>query len=890
MSSVLTIVQPSWENVSSTVLADVTSRLNALVRTLAWPLITLLGATLLLWFVLSQAPPLHLELGQTSSDRFISGFYPPEQGDYYRFRWSGPEARLQLHGASAEPGVLTLLIHGDQLSAQTDPTLSLVQHDQALARFAVQPGWRRYAVLLPAGSLANATSATRPLELRSAMVRPGRQNEDVDLRPLGVPLAEITQRALAPSQTPALIRALWLSWLLAVLAGSLAWIGTLIRSYGRATQSWLQPRWLASSTILLGTGLLALWAWRDPASLAWALPPMPWILGTGTMLLVVLGRTIAPIPHPAPPTSHPATRVAGLALLGLATGLLATQQLVLVGSGMGLALIALVLLSWGPQGLGARLWDQPHHDLSQRQAFMLLGVIFGLALGLRLFRLDELPFGLWRDEARHGWFAQLIRDFPNYRPIYLASDRVNMPALGIYPFAVALWLWGEQIWAMRLVTGVAGALTVFPLYALATMLSGQRRVGVLVAFFLAASSWHLAVGRLAFPTIFDPLLTLSGLSLLLIALRPSSMQVGSSSRPPIRPGWRLLAALGAGVCIGLAVQTYHTGRVAPLVAAWMGLLLLGQDWRAWRSWFGYGLVALLALLLTLSPLLYYALNQPAAFNDRVNAVFLLSPAALRAQAPLAALDEAVGLHLGMFHVSGDQNGRHHAPGRPLLDYLSGLGLLLGVAALLRRPLEWRSLFLGGAVVISLLPGLLSVNAPHGLRAFAALAFVCIITALGWVALWDQIRLQLPNMGATLRQATAIVMLSMVVVLNSMVYFVIMPPQREAFLVFYPVQSQMGIYVRELANQGALPPQIFVPAGLPEDPVFAFLASDLPITTFAGDQLSAPAQPGAIFLLSGYFAEEERAGLTKALGAEPHLHGLGPMFPDGSMRTFYVYTR
>ncbi|MFV9504520.1 MAG: hypothetical protein AB4911_08125 [Oscillochloridaceae bacterium umkhey_bin13] len=864
-------------------------------RDLLTSLAVLCGAMLLLWLVLRAAPPLLLDVGAPGDARFLSGFYLREEQGERQFRWSGPEARLVLHGANGGPHRLRLRLNGEQLALQPDPSLQLGSDQIPLVRFEVVDGWRDYQVLLPPGSLMHWSGAVRPLDLRSALTQPGQTSNDLDLRQLGVPLAEIELRALPPPHTPALLRAIWLGWLLAVLGGAAAWLGAYLRSTGLISNRWLRPNWLANGTILCGAAGLILWAWYDPTSLAWALPPMPWILGTASLLLLVLGRAIpqavdSPQPSPSALSPQPsqgpqpseASVLVGLALLGLAGGLLATQQPWLVGSGAGLGLIALLLLSWGPTGLGHKLWHPPTSDLSQRQALGILGLILVLALGLRLFRLDELPFGLWRDEARHGWFAQLIRDFPDYRPIYLASNRVNMPALGIYPFAVALWLWGEQLWAMRLMASLAGALTVLPLYGLATLLSGRRSLGLLAAFLLATSSWHIAVGRLAFPTIFDPLLTLSGLTLVFLAFQP----LGPHANRPL--SLRMLAGSGAGVCLGLAVQTYHTGRVAPLVAAWLALLLLGQHWRAWRNWLVVGGVTLLTFLLTLGPLLSYALQQPAAFNDRVNAVFLLSPEVLRAQAPLSALDDALGLHLLMFHVTGDLNGRHHVPGRPMLDYLTGLGLVLGLAGLLRRPLAWQTLFLFGAIGVSLLPSALAMNAPHGLRAIGALAFVCIIAALGWAALWQQVRQHLPSVRSALAQRAAGALLAMVVVLNSLVYFVIMPPQREAFLVFYPVQSQMGVYLRDLNNRQALPPQVFVPAGLPDDPVFAFLASKLPIATFMHDQLSEPAQSGAIFLLSGYFADEERAGLTQALGSEPLLVAEGPLFPDGSRRTFYVY--
>jgi hypothetical protein len=552
--------------------------------------------TLLLWLSLRVAPPLVLDVGTPGDARFLSGFYLPEQGSGRSFRWSGPEARLVLHGASSGPLVLSLQLNAERLALQTDPSLYLTSAELVVAQFAVYDGWRNYHVLLPPTSLATPVGQARPLELRTAITTPGQTPDDLDLRALGVPIAELALSALPPGQQASLARALWLSWLLASLGATWACFESWLRPAWRAT------RWIRTSLLIaLGGSILLVWAWRDPYGLAWALPPLPWMLGTATLLLgslavgqrrssrssperveptTSIGQPVVPgslarqqesgnaparqrgyghpeqiiaqptastgdLGSPSPPVSlsrirergnstrlavpvpavagtnwlaRPGALLSGLALLALAGGLLATQRPLAVAVGIALALAALLLLSAGPHGLGVHVWTTDEPDFTPRRALLLLGLIFLLALGLRFFRLDELPFGLWRDEARHGLFAQRIRDYAGYRPIYIASERVNMPALGLYPFAVALQLWGEQLWSMRIISGLAGALTVLPLYALVTMLSGRRTVGLLAALLLAASSWQISVSRLAFPTVFDPLLTLSGLALLLWAM------------------------------------------------------------------------------------------------------------------------------------------------------------------------------------------------------------------------------------------------------------------------------------------------------------------------------------------------------------------------------------
>ncbi|NTU86181.1 MAG: hypothetical protein HGA45_43775, partial [Chloroflexales bacterium] len=598
--------------------------------------------------------------------------------------------------------------------------------------------------------------------------------------------------------------------------------------------------------------------WRDPQGLAWALPPLPWALAAasvalaGARLLRARGQTFVAAEGPQPPLSAMRERggghdrplspqrgrggegwvAAGLLGLGAGVGLMHTQVSVVAGA--GLAVVGLLALTAAPGGLGASVWDAPAWDLGRRRALLALGAIFLLALALRLFRLDQLPFGLWRDEARHGLVALHIAEDPSYRPVYVLDLRVHLPGLGLYPFAVALRLFGVHLWTLRAATALAGALTVLPLYAVAARLSGRRAVGLAAALLLAASSWHISISRLAFPTVFEPLLSLSAWVLIFIALAPSPAPGEGERTPTLRrlPGGgglrRPLAALLAGILLGAAAQTYHTGRVTPLAAGWLCLLLLGLDRRAWRPWLACMGALALGFALTTAPLVAYALARPGDFNDRVGEVFLLGEAALRGRAPLGALDANLGRHLLMFTAEGDANGRHHAPLRPLLDIVTGAGLLLGLAALLRSLRDWRSRFVLGALAVGLLPGLLAVDAPHAMRTFGAVAPACLIAALGW---GEALRLAraAPAPSAALGGALAL-LVAAVVGLNAWLYFGVMPGDPRVFTGFYPVQSRMGVYVREAGGRET----IFVPREVRDHPSFAFLAAGLPVGAFEAE--------------------------------------------------------
>ncbi len=798
-------------------------------------LLAVVGALL---FGLLRWPVAHtFELGAPDDTRYSTGFSVPETSAGTTFRWSLPESRLLLHGAGIVPVTLDLRLHHSQ-NPEARQHVSLERDGRSFAAFELAPpaGWRVYRVMLPPEALMGADSLAQPLTLAGTTYTPG----DHDRRQLGVALDEVrvTPLTTLPATTaPLVVRSLFLTWVLALCWAGLWWL----RGLFAARAGPLLIALLVYLPMVAAAGGLLAWVAWNPYMLAWALPAMVWLPGLATVALLALYL------------------------------------------GRGTFDNAGVFLAWQP---------------SARVALTLLGGVFLLALGLRFFALDSLPYGLWRDEAEHGLIALRMWEDSSYRPDYIARGRVNMPALGFYPFALSVGVWGINVWSMRVMTALGGALTVFPLYALVCRLWGRRDMALLAAALLAVSSWHLTISRFSFPTVFDPLLSLTGLWLLLVGLG-GGKQEEQQQRPPWWSGLRMLALFGAGACLGVAAQTYHTGRLSPVVAGVLALLWLAVHRHLWRRWLAGMLSLLVGLGLAISPMAGYALRHPDSFNDRVGDVSLLSTKNLEGQAPLAVFDDSVGRHALMFHVQGDGNSRHHAPDRPLLDFVTGVGFLAGVVLLLARWRDWRSLFVFAALAICIAPSLLAVNGPHAMRSFDAVTFVCIIAALGWIALAGGL-VRLLNRRANLPESTVrlrwlagglpglVVVLALA--LNVWTYFLYMPTETRVWTSFYPVHTKIGTYLRNMANEegpDALR-RVYVAEHLTDNSVLRYLAHDLPIRTFSETELSQPAPPGALFVMSGYFEEETVAILRPYLDPVLEPVEVGPDLPGRNQPSFFVY--
>ncbi|MFO7169622.1 MAG: cytochrome c biogenesis protein CcsA, partial [Chloroflexota bacterium] len=446
-------------------------------------------------------------------------------------------------------------------------------------------------------------------------------------------------------------------------------------------------------------------------------------------------------------------------------------------------------------------------------------------------------------------------------------------ALLFYLIAPVVGLLGPGVMSVRLVSALAGGLTPLALWWAARPLVGPR-AAVAAAGLLSWASWSLSMSRWAFPATLDQLLTLAALGLVWRALgdRPAG------DARPAAAGRRPLAALAlAGALGGLAAYTYHTGRLAPLVLAALAALWLGRDRFGWRRALPGLAAAVVAGALVLAPLLRFVAEDFQGYNRRTGAVAFYNEQDAGVHAPLLLLLRNGERYLLMWHVAGERNGRHHAPGAPMLDPLSGAlfaaGLLLAALAWRQRPgrilLAW--------LALGLLPGLLSTGAPHAMRALPSLAPACALAAWGLDRLLHSA--QGARRSATLAAAASALLLAASLALNAWLYFGRMPRDPQVLAAFDVPETAMGRVVREAAADPALRDvDVFLPASVRRSDVIRFLTSGARVGYF-DITTGFSAEPGeqALLLLPAGAPAETQAAALEALG--PGARALTPVPRD-----------
>jgi hypothetical protein len=241
------------------------------------PVLTILVLVVILTAAFWPVRQQRIDVGAPGDDGLLSGFFAPEvSGDGATFRWSSPGSRIPAAGTGAGAAVATLRLNGDLRATLPDPHVQLERDLQPFARFAVQPGWRTYRVLVPAGAEGFDFSATGLF----------REN-----RNLGVPVDSVVLAPVAGDPArfgDALARAAALALALAGLALLLwrydGWADRLVRQRGTPTGKALR---VSVITALVGAGLI-LFALAEPASLLRS-TPIEQLLIIGGLVLVLGG-------------------------------------------------------------------------------------------------------------------------------------------------------------------------------------------------------------------------------------------------------------------------------------------------------------------------------------------------------------------------------------------------------------------------------------------------------------------------------------------------------------------------------------------------------------------------------------------------------------------------
>jgi 4-amino-4-deoxy-L-arabinose transferase-like glycosyltransferase len=376
-----------------------------------------------------------------------------------------------------------------------------------------------------------------------------------------------------------------------------------------------------------------------------------------------------------------------------------------------------------------------------------LALVALLALGLRLFRLDELPPGFYVDEAAIGVDAASLAATGHdlhgvaHPAIFEALEDWKHP-IYTYVAVPCVRALGPTKLAVRLPAAILGTLTVIVLALLALELGTTDVVALLAALLLAITPWHIQYSRMAWEAV-----SLGFTAVLALTLYFRARRKGGAARFAL-----------AGAAFGLVLYSYTPAKL--LLPAFMaGLVAIEVRDRRWvrmvsdrvqkqaasaptplvllvpveppvprtavRGKDALAFAVLLALVAT--PMVVAQVQHFHEIQVRFNALSVLNE-----EHPFKAAFDSYTAHLQprFLFWSGDANARQGWAGWGELLLATAPFVVVGLARVFMRRNAEDLILVAWFFIYPLGAALTSEGIPHASRSFLGVPLFCLLAAIG----------------------------------------------------------------------------------------------------------------------------------------------------------------
>lgn len=356
--------------------------------------------------------------------------------------------------------------------------------------------------------------------------------------------------------------------------------------------------------------------------------------------------------------------------------------------------------------------------MSSRVSFILAVLLLVIAAGLRLREITVLPPGLNESEINDIRIAETARQ----GRIEVFYDLGGVGREGLYEglLAVVTGLVGGGLIGYRLLSVLGGLLLLALVYALVKRLFNSFTAVAALAL-LVFNMWSVLLARLIMRETLLPLL----LTVVLLAL--TYVLIDRRRRPRLR---RNMPFAILGLALGLGFYIHPTNFLITLVAMLFIVYMLLSRQPLTRRKLGFIGFAIVIMVVVAMPYVISSIRRP----DLAGAGRLFSDFPATGAAALAALFDG----LGGFFLFGDANPLYNLPQRPLLDLMSGLLLIIGIAVSIRHWRQPRFILPLIGLTVLLPPALLTEASPDWPQFAVLLPLVALFFGVGVNAIYHSL--------------------------------------------------------------------------------------------------------------------------------------------------------
>jgi 4-amino-4-deoxy-L-arabinose transferase-like glycosyltransferase len=450
-------------------------------------------------------------------------------------------------------------------------------------------------------------------------------------------------------------------------------------------------------------------------------------------------------------------------------------------------------------------------SISKPLEIIIFFTILALAVFMRLYEINSVPAGCFYDEAVGALTAQGILS-GKLPPVFDLSSGVTSASATLYILAAFFKFFGIGVVQIRLVSAVAGILTVPALYFFIRYISGPLPA-IIGGLLFAAMRWNVVFSRIGFNAIFAVLMVIL---ILYFAIRAFY-------------GEKIFDFILLGFSLAFSLYTYQSARLAPFVIIVFAVFVFIRD----GKFFGRNLKKIIvsasvALVISL-PMAVSAAENLNSFMLRQNQVSIFNSTVQWSEKnrewftdtrpKIVVFADNVARTLLMFNFRGDTNNRHNLSGFPELDFYSGIFAFIGFVYLLSRLASPPYFLMLSGFLIFMTAGFLTIEAPQSLRTLSAAPFVIFFMTVFAARFLSFFRKGLPLLMASL-VIGAMILLSCVENYNT--YFEKQAHDWRCWQDFSTLEYEAGKMAETAATAGW---EVTVPFNFYYYPSFRFADSD-----------------------------------------------------------------
>ncbi len=413
---------------------------------------------------------------------------------------------------------------------------------------------------------------------------------------------------------------------------------------------------------------------------------------------------------------------------------------------------------------------------------------------VRLYQLTDLPPGIHGDEAWLGIQANRVLDEGWIGSYVILGFGNNAGA--VYWAAPFVGLLGDTILAIRLPIAFLGIATI-PLAYLAFAEMAGKKAGLIGAYLLAVSMWHIHTNRIAFVVNSWPIMEMAALAAIFWALRTKHVAL----------------FVLAGFLLGLGVHSYNT---YPLffvgVYLFLGWALIrGQPIQRPELLRKVAVLSVAAFIAAL-PLTLEALDSGSLLRkdqNRPQNLLINSPAYEEAETLLDRVDVVASRAWDYVQSLTLEANFDGADGLGLTPMLDRFTIVLALAGLAYMAVKWRRpghVMVWLMILILPLAAVATVGGMHR-RTLGLVPFISLAAAVPLAGAWDW-ALKVQPLGRWALLGAVVLLLGLITQVNLVRYFDTFADSQEASGVFVEDLTSASEFVADLPGR----PDIYLYSG------------------------------------------------------------------------------